>query len=57
MYGVGGTWPAALLRGQLACLLVRAKVRVWMGKADPTSAPQGSQCLRSGGIACMFHHT
>lgn len=42
MYGVGGTWPAALLLGQHACLLARAEVRVWMEKADPASAPQGS---------------
>lgn len=46
VYGVGGTWPAALLLGQLACLLARTEVRARMGKADPTPAPQG--CRRPG---------
>lgn len=34
--------------------LARTEVRVWMGKADPTSAPRGSQHPRSGdGAACF----
>lgn len=54
MYGVGGTWPAALLVGQLACLLARTEVGRWMGKADPTSAPEGSWRPRSGEDAACF---
>lgn len=54
MYGVGGTWPAALLGGQLACLLARTEVRVWMGKADPTSVPQGLLCPKSVDDATCF---
>lgn len=49
-----GLGPRIDSRGQSACLLARTEVRVWMGKADPTSAPRGSQCPRSGDDAACF---
>lgn len=55
MNGVGGTWPAALLPGQPACLLARGfEVRAWMRMADPASAPRGSPRPRSGERAACF---
>lgn len=51
---MGGTGPAALLRGHLECLLAMAEVRVWKGNKDPTSEPWGSPHPRRGDDEACF---